>query len=53
MKGISINGYYLHEVEMLMVPYSEGTVSYLRYPKHKIQFEMVSIILKREKELSS
>jgi len=40
MKGISINGHYLHKVEMLMVPYSEGAVSYLRYPKQRIQFKI-------------
>ena len=40
MKGISINGCYLHKVEMLMESYSEGTVSYLRYPKHRIHFEI-------------
>ena len=40
MKGISINGYYLHKVEALMEPYSEGTVSYLRYPKHRIHFKV-------------
>jgi len=32
IKGISINGYYLHKVEMLTEPYSDSTVSYLRYP---------------------
>jgi len=39
MKGISINEHKLHEIQMLMVPYSKGTVSYLKYPKHRIQFK--------------
>ena len=40
MKSISINEHKLHEVQMLMEQYSEGTVSYLKYPKHRIQFEI-------------
>ena len=40
MKGISINGYYLHKVEMLLEPDSEGAVSYLRYPKNRIHFKI-------------
>ena len=39
MKGISINNYKLHQIRMLTVPYSKGVVSYLSYPKHRIQFE--------------
>jgi hypothetical protein len=40
MKGISINGYYLHKIEMLLESHSEGTVSYLRYPKHRMHFKV-------------
>ena len=36
MKGISINGMKLHEVKMLTVPYDRRTVSYLLYPKNRI-----------------
>lgn len=39
MKSLSINGQKLHEVEMLLVPYNSSTVSYLRYPKHRIIFK--------------
>jgi len=39
MKGISMDGQKLHEVRMLMVPYSPDTVSYLAYPKSRILFE--------------
>ena len=38
-QGISINGHKLHEISMAMLPYSEGTISFLRYPKHRIQLE--------------
>lgn len=41
MKGISINGEKLHEVRMLMNPHSPGTVSYLSYPKNRIQFDVI------------
>jgi len=37
MARISINGRKLHEVEMLLTPYSENTVSYLKYPEHRIE----------------
>ena len=37
MTDVSINGYKLHEVEMLLTSYSENTVSYLKYPEHRIQ----------------
>lgn len=40
MKGISINKQKLHEVQMSMAPYSEGAVSYLKYPRHRIHFEI-------------
>jgi hypothetical protein len=40
MKSISINNRKLHEVEMLLLPYDQRTVSYLKYPKHRIQFEI-------------
>jgi len=39
MQGISINGYYLHEIKMLMVP--DGAIRLLSYSKHKMQFEIV------------
>ena len=38
MKGIAINGFKLHEVMMLLEPYGNGTISYLRYPKTQIKF---------------
>ena len=40
MQGISINGYYLHEVQMLMVP-SYNATTHLSYSKHMMQFEIV------------
>jgi len=40
MHGISINGYYLHEVQMLMVP-SNNAITRLSYSKHMMQFEIV------------
>ena len=48
MKDVSVNEHELHKVEMLTVPYSEGTVSYLKYPKHRIQFriEVARLFLK-------
>lgn len=45
MKSLSINGHKLHEVEMLLPPYNKGTVSYLRYPKHRIQYEIIDNIV--------
>jgi hypothetical protein len=39
MQGVSINGQKLHEISMAMLPYSTGTISFLRYPKHRIQLE--------------
>ena len=39
MKGISINGQKLHELEMLLELYSKGTVCHLRYPKSRIHHE--------------
>ena len=39
MKGISINKHKLHEIQMLLEPYSNGSISYLRYPKHRVSFE--------------
>lgn len=41
MKSLSINGHKLHAVEMLLVPYSTDSVSYLKYPKHRIQYEII------------
>lgn len=41
MKSLSINGHKLHEVEMLLIPYSKGTVSRLRYPKDIIKYEII------------
>lgn len=40
MKGISIDEHKLHEVKMLIEPYTRSTVSYLRYPKHRIHHEL-------------
>jgi hypothetical protein len=40
MKSLSINGQKLHEVLMLLVPYSSGTVAYLQYPKHRINYQV-------------
>ena len=40
MKGIAVNNHKLHEVRMLLSPYSSGGVSYLRYPKNRILFEL-------------
>jgi len=37
MTSVSINGYKLHEVEMLLIPYSANTVSCLKYPEHRIE----------------
>jgi len=45
MKSLSINGHKLHEAEMLLLPYNKGTVSYLRYPKHRIQYEIIDNIV--------
>jgi hypothetical protein len=39
MKSVSLNDHRLHEVQMPLVPYSEYSSSYLRYPKHRIQCE--------------
>jgi len=39
MKGISINGSKLHEINMPLVPYNCGTLAYLRYPKNRINFQ--------------
>jgi hypothetical protein len=48
MKSLSINGHKLHQVEMLLVPYNNDTISYLRYPKHRILYEIINnvVILK-------
>jgi hypothetical protein len=37
MTIVSINGYKLHEIQMLLEPYSKNTSSYLRYPEHRIE----------------
>ena len=39
MQGISIKGHKLHEIRMPMLPYSAGVLSFLQYPKHRIQLE--------------
>ncbi len=39
--SIEINGKKLHKVEMKLKPFSEGTVSYLRYPEHRIDLKIV------------
>lgn len=40
MKSVSINDQNLDEVQMLLVPYNNGTISYLKYPKHRVEFEL-------------
>ena len=40
MQGIAISGKMLHEVRMLMAPYQQGTISYLSYPKSRINFKV-------------
>jgi hypothetical protein len=45
MKGISINGIKLHEVQMLTAPHHGGIVSYLSYPRNRIH------LVKREQEV--
>ncbi|MBM7073676.1 hypothetical protein JQC92_16830 [Shewanella sp. 202IG2-18] len=40
MKGLTINGSKLHEVRMKLEPYSQGTVSYLVYPKSRINYQI-------------
>ena len=45
MKSLSINGHKLHEVEMLLVPYNNDTVSSLRYPKHRILYEIIDNVV--------
>lgn len=39
MTKVAINGYELHEVQMLMEPYpnQKNTVSYLMYPEHRME----------------
>jgi hypothetical protein len=37
MTNVAINGYKLHEVQMLLVPYNANTISYLKYPEHRIE----------------
>jgi hypothetical protein len=39
VKGISINGLKLHDINMPLVPYKCGVVATLRYPKERIDFE--------------
>lgn len=39
MKSLSINGHMLHKIQMLLEPYSNGVVTLLQYPKHRIQYE--------------
>ncbi len=40
MKGISINGAKLHEVQMPMIPYVNKSIGYLSYPKNRINFHV-------------
>lgn len=40
MQGIAINGTKLHEIQMLMVPNQNGTISRLSYPKSEIHFAL-------------
>lgn len=37
MTKVAINGYKLHDVQMLLVPYNAKTISYLSYPEHRIE----------------
>ncbi len=41
MARVSINDHQLHEVEMLLMPYSSNTASYLKYPEHRIEARIV------------
>ena len=41
MKSLSINGQKLHEVQMLLAPFNDSTISYLQYPKHRIHYQVV------------
>jgi hypothetical protein len=45
-QAISINGTRLDKVRMLLVPWSEGTVSYLSYPKTQVQFSIAEETLR-------
>lgn len=36
MFGISINDHKLHEIRMLLVPFSPKSIAYLQYPKDRI-----------------
>lgn len=40
MTNVSVNGHKLHEVEMLLTSYSENTLSYLKYPEHRIETKL-------------
>ncbi len=39
MKGISINGSKLHDINMPLEPYNCGVIASLRYPKERMDFE--------------
>ncbi len=45
MTVVSINGYELNEIKMLLEPYSKNTVSYLKYPEHRIEANVKGDIL--------
>jgi hypothetical protein len=45
-QGIAINGKRLDEVRMLLTPWSEGTVSYLSYPKTQLRFSIAEETLR-------
>jgi hypothetical protein len=40
VKGISINGAKLHDINMPLAPYNCGVLASLRYPKERIGFEL-------------
>lgn len=47
MKGISINGKYLHKITIPLEPFENcDSVVYLCYPKHRIEFEQCDNLIK-------
>ena len=47
MKGISINGNYLHKIMMPLEPFENcNSATFLCYPKHRIKFELSDNMLK-------
>ena len=47
-QGIVINSKRLDQVRMPLTPWSEGTVSYLSYPKTQLRFSIVEETLRLE-----